>query len=246
MNVSQADLGWLYLCSLLAGVILGAFYDVLRITRVFLGVHYSRRTARALRGVSLPLLKAQKDRGENKMLGIVVFVEDFFFCLFAAVALILLFYEMTNGKFRIFAILICMMGFLLYRGTLGRLVMLCSEVIAFVIETAVRYLAFFILFPLRFCKQKITQRSKQVTTYFKKKQQKRERVRYTAYERARIAENACGMMPQNRASKALKKGKKYARTNEKKTIQSEYASQGRARADRGGVDRCFCKQRDEV
>ena len=77
MNVSQSDLGWLYLCSLLAGAAFGVLYDVLRITRVFLGVHYSRRTARALRGMNLPLLKVKKDRGESKMLGIVVFLTEF-------------------------------------------------------------------------------------------------------------------------------------------------------------------------
>lgn len=246
MSVSQTGLGSLYLCAVLLGFALGAVYDALRITRVFLGVHYSRRTARALRRISLPMLAPIKDRGESRALGLVVFLEDFCFCLLAAILLILLFYEMNDGKPRLLTVVICAGGFLIYRATLGRLVILFSEVIAFVLEVAVRYLLFVLLFPIQRVGQCLVKGARGATSRVKEKRQKKERVRYTAAEQARIKRNACGMIPQGNARKALKKGKKYARKSRKKAIQSEYASPSGNSFDRGDIDRCFCKQRDEV
>ena len=120
----------------------------IRITRVFLGVHYSRRMAKRLRTLSLPFLPPRKRRGESRALGVVVFIEDFLFCACAGIALVLLFYGANNGKFRFSALLCTGAGFLLYRVTLGRLVMLFSVGIAFLIATTVRYLIFFFLYPI--------------------------------------------------------------------------------------------------
>ena len=150
MDISQAALARLYLYALLLGIGLGILYDLLRITRVFLGAHYSRRAARRLQELHLPLLRPRLKRRESRALGIVVFLEDLLFCLFAAVAMILLFYEANRGKIR-FPALICVgAGFLLYRSTLGRLVMLSSEVIVFALDTAFRYVCFSCFFLFAF------------------------------------------------------------------------------------------------
>ena len=71
MDISQAALARLYLFALLLGIGLGVVYDLLRITRVFLGAHYSRRAAKRLQEISLPLLRARKKKTESRALGFV-------------------------------------------------------------------------------------------------------------------------------------------------------------------------------
>ena len=149
MTVSQSALAWLYLYAAILGIALGAFYDFFRITRVFLGMHYSRRAANRLRALHLPFLTSRRKTGESRALGIVIFFEDLIFCMVAGIALVILFYEVNSGRFRAPALLCAGAGFLFYRGTIGRAVMLFSEVIAFVIETGVRYLVFFTFYPIR-------------------------------------------------------------------------------------------------
>ena len=222
MNLSQAELAWLYLYALLLGVALAAVYDLLRITRVFLGVRYSRRFAKRMRDVQLPFLRPRPKRAESRALGVVVFFEDLFFCMFAAVALILLFYQANNGKFRFPALLAVGAGFLLYRGTLGRLVMLFSEVIAFFIETGVRYLLFFMLFPIRtlfgFVKKRLGLAAKRAQYTYRHSRRKH----FTSDQIERVRRDACGMIPEKAMPKRTPKKGKYV-AKRKKTIQSDAA-----------------------
>lgn len=243
MVISQFAIGALYLYAVLLGLFLGAIYDGLRITRVFFGNHYSRRTARRLREIKLPLIPGAKTRGESRALGIIVFFEDLLFCLFAGISLILLLYGLNNGKFR-FSVVLCVgLGFLIYRVTLGRLVMLCSEVIAFFIETFFRYCFFFVLFPFSFVKRKLVAQARKTALACEVKRQKRERDRYTRQEFARILVDGDGMLTRKDLSDPfhgrLKKGKKYA--TKKKTVQPESDHSGVSGFDRGGVHRRVCK-----
>lgn len=211
MGISQSAIGALYLYALLLGIALGAIYDCLRITRVFLGNHYSHRTARRLREIHLPLLSKGKTRGESRFLGLVVFFEDLFFCLFAGISLILLLYEANNGKFRFPVVLSAGCGFLLYRGTVGRLVMLFSEVIAFALETSMRYCVFFLLFPFRWTGKRLLGFFRRISERIARKRQKKIRIRYTKREIDRISVNGCGMLTPDQPSSVsrgnLKKGK---------------------------------------
>lgn len=208
MAISQEALASLYFYALLLGVFLGAVYDLLRITRVFLGVHYSHRTAKRLQQLQLPLLKPKGKKRESRALGVVVFLEDFLFCLFAGILLILLFYELNNGKIRYLAFLCAGAGFLLYRGTLGRLVMLFSEMIAFVLETAFRYMLFFFLFPLRYLIGKLKKAIAAMRFSVAKKRQKQKRKVFTQRERDRGMRDACGLIPESiPKSRSVKRGK---------------------------------------
>jgi len=241
MDISQSALAWLYLYALLLGIGLGAFYDVFRITRVFLGVHYSRHAARYLQEIRLPFLTAHKRRMESHALGIVVFLEDLIFCILSAVALILLFYEANNGKFR-FPVLICVgAGFLLYRGTLGRFAMLFSEVIAFAIETAVRYVCFFLFLPIRFLGRWVFGKSKQVCRSVALANRRTLRRRFTAIEYGRVARDACGMVPKTTVGKTVGKRGKLLGKGTKKTIQSHAVNPGASRRFGGGFHRNICK-----
>ncbi len=237
MEISQVSLAWLYAYALLLGFISGFCYDLLRITRVFLGVHYSRRAAEKIRELSLPLLKSRKRRGESHALGIVVFLEDLIFCLLTGIAVILLFYAVNNGKIRFSALLVSGVGFLLYRATLGRLMMLFSEVIAFCVEIAVRYAVFFLLYPFQKLVGWSVGRMRTVKRRASRMSQKRTRRRYTERERERLSRNACGMIPDGMTkSRTPKRGKQIVKRN-KKTIQSHTADASASRRAGGGLDR---------
>lgn len=190
-------LGALYAYAFLLGLLLGAVYDVLRITRVLLGVHYSHRMARRLRNLRLPLLSPTPERKESRVLGVVVFVEDLLFCLLAGILLILLFYEKNDGVFRFPVFLCAAGGFCAYRVTLGRLVMLFSEVIAFGIESAARYLFFFLSYPLIQCKVFLIRRIRWIYAWWNEKRNRRMRIRYTKAEYNRLQSfAACVVEPQ--------------------------------------------------
>lgn len=149
MEISQTAIGLLYLYGTLLGAGAGLFYDFLRITRIFLGVHYSRSAIQQLQKIRLPILAPYHEHEENAALGVVIFLEDFFFCILSGIALTILFYECNDGKIRLPVFATFALGFFLYRATLGRLVMLLSEYAAFFLESAVRYLFYFLFYPFR-------------------------------------------------------------------------------------------------
>ena len=149
MEISQYALLLLHVYAGILGICLGLLYDGFRITRIFLGAHYSRRVAKRLQGLRLPFLKGKPPHAESRFLGLAIFLEDLLFCILSGVAFILLLYAQNNGRFRFLALVCTGLGFGLYRLTLGRLVMYASEWIAFGIGTAVRYLVFFLLYPIR-------------------------------------------------------------------------------------------------
>ena len=237
MDISQSALAWLYLYALLLGIGLGTFYDVFRITRVLLGVHYSRRAARRLQAIELPFLTPKKRNSESRALGVVVFFEDLAFCLFAGIALILLFYQANNGKFR-FPVLLCTgAGFLLYRATLGRLVMLFSEVIAFLIETLARYLLFFILLPIRTLFKALCNTAFKLGNAMVQKRRYRMRRGYTANQLDRVARDACGFVPDVvPKNKKMKRGRTVGKRKEN-TIQPHVFDESASRRPRRGVHR---------
>ena len=247
MGISQLSLGRLFLYALVLGVILGIVYDLTRLTRLFFGAHYNRRVAKHLRRIELPFLPLQKEKGESRALGIVLFFEDLLFCLGVGIALILLFYEVHNGKVRGPAILCCGAGFLIYRFTLGRLVMLSFEFVAYFLETAVRYAVFFISWPIRVVKRQIVKCVVKFYDGAKKRYLKRGRARYTACQQKRIAEDGGGMFPGflDSGRTVMKKGRKYAR-KEKETVQPEPAFSRFFGSHRSHIHHGVRKQRDEI
>ena len=180
------------------GIMLGAIYDGLRISRVFLGARYSRRMADRLRRKKLPLLSPPKERRESPFLGAVIFVEDLFFAIFGSVAFILMQYAANNGKFRLLAVLFTIAGFFIYRATVGRIVMLLSEIIVFFIGVTVRYLVFFALFPFRWTAQRIWNVLCTCWKWMDRSVQKKQRIRYTARLFREADECEFGMIPKKK------------------------------------------------
>ena len=246
MEISQGALALLYWYALLLGVGLGALYDVLRITRIFLGMHYSRRAVSRIRRVRLPLIGQPKRRRMRRSLGVVVFFEDLFFSLSAGISVILLFYLVNQGRVRPPVILAVGAGFLLYRVTLGRLVMTASELIAFVIGTAVRYLIFFVLYPFRVLIKWCKIQSMRLCACAVMAYRKRRRRRFTRLEYQRVASDACGLIPTRLPTQEhIKRGKGIVKGN-KKAVQSHPAGANSSRGTDRGVDRRIRKQRHEI
>jgi len=241
MEISQYSLLLFHLGALFLGGGLGLLYDLLRWTRVMLGMHYCHTVAKRLREIRLPLLKPKKDRRENPLLGLLIFFEDLLFCMFSGAALILLFYRMNNGNIRITALLCAGLGFLLYRALLGKLITPILEIAAFLTQTVIRYFALLITYPLlillRFCKKIVLSAYKRIW----QAQERQHRVRYTAlvFEAANV--NACGMIPEKiKHTSTNKKGKRYDKRKEK-TIQSKLADAGSAGRHSGSFHRHICK-----
>ena len=120
MEISQTLLGMTFVIAALAGLAVGAVYDVLRITRVLL-VHLtgngtvSRRTVKAL-----------------------CFIEDVLFAVAASLVLILLVYYTGDGQLRALAPFGMGCGFFVWYVTLGKLIMRLSDTIAAAIAKAMR------------------------------------------------------------------------------------------------------------
>ena len=173
----------------------------------------------------------------------VVFLEDLFFCLFVGVALILLFYEVNNGKIRYPAFLCAGAGFLLYRATLGRLVMLFSEVIAFVVALCVRYVLFFLLYPIKLCGRVLKRRVDKACVCVMRHRQKKKRFTYTALQMGRSERDACGLIPEQMPKEHFKKPKKGKQVGKgKKKAVQPHASDARAvGGSRRHIGRNICK-----
>ena len=193
---------------------MGLLYDGFRIARIFLGEHFSK-VANRFEKVNLPLIgMPKKPRSRNRLREIFIFVSDFVFCIIASVMLILLFYQMNHGKIRFMTFVLAGAGFYLYRFTLGKPVMACSETIAFVLQTAVRYVCFFVCFPFQWLAKKAFNFVKSIMNKQSDRRMRRIRVRYTAHQLAHLESVASSVL----LEEEKKKGVRY-RGRKKEAIQ---------------------------
>ena len=233
MYISQSAIALLYFYAFLLGAGLGTFYDALRITRIFLGEHYSRRAVSRLHAVKLPLIGGWHEHRTRHALRVVIFAEDFLFCIFSGIAVILLYYEAYNGRIRLPALLFLAAGFCLYRATVGKLVMLFSEVIAFCIECAARYLVFFLLFPLRWTGAKLLALLRRLIRSVLQRKRKQERKRYTEQQLREVERMIHGTDPES----GKKERKRRNAKGKEEAVQPESDGQDLSGGHRRGVHR---------
>jgi len=98
LELSMTEQGLVFLFSCAVGVFLGAFYDVFRIIRIAFN---------------------------SKWLS--VFFQDFIFCIFSALSVILLVFYTNSGIVRWFSLVGCFASFMLYHLTVGRIIMLAAK-----------------------------------------------------------------------------------------------------------------------
>ena len=131
----------LLLLSLLAGLVLGAVYDMFRIRRVAF-----RLMQRNQRAADAPFHGIRRHAAVLDAL--LCFGEDLIFCLLGTVILILLSYQLSYGMPRWYALGAALLGFGLYRITLGRMVMSFAETILRGIRAAVGFFCHRLLAPI--------------------------------------------------------------------------------------------------
>lgn len=124
--LSQLSLARLLAASLLVGLALGGLYDVFRIRRL------------AFDKLTLA------DKPKRIFAALMLHTEDILFGISAGIVTAILYFALSQGRVRLMAIAGEGFGFLLYRLTIGRLVMAFADsilrLIAWVIRLIVRYL----------------------------------------------------------------------------------------------------------
>ena len=137
--------------SFFGGVLLGALYDTLRLSRVLLGVCHYVDISPKMRVPSPFRERARSPRKRSAVFReVLLALEDLGFCLAAGAVMMLLLFYGNDGGFRGFVLLGLLAGFLLYYATLGALVVRVSEHLVFWLKTAILYAVFYITRPFLF------------------------------------------------------------------------------------------------
>lgn len=195
MEISQLTLAWLCLYAFVLGTELGAVYDAICVTRVFLGVSFTQTAETFFCKHTNALLRPGKRLFKKPLFfKVVIFIEDFLFSVCGAISVILLFYRFNNGKIR-FPVLLCiLLGFLLYRCGPGRFIKPILEIAVVILKNVCTYTIAFLLFPFK----KITQILKRciLSVYGNhvKNKERKQRIRFTKAEKRRIDQDFCGML----------------------------------------------------
>ena len=130
-------LGW----SFVWGVSLGVLNDVNRIIRVFCGEVYSKKYFGKLYELTLPIINKPIGRRQSrigkKSLSVLIFFQDIIFFAIAGIGITILNYEFNEGRFRFFTVFAVILGFVIYYFTVGKIVMMLSEGIAFFIKATI-------------------------------------------------------------------------------------------------------------
>ncbi|MBQ2765585.1 MAG: spore cortex biosynthesis protein YabQ [Clostridia bacterium] len=130
------DMAWqwnLLLYSLILGVILGVFFDLMRISRVFLSLHGTGKVAQI---------------ASETVLTAVSFIEDIIFFVVSAVTLVLFCFQANGGTARGFILLGALGGFFIYLETVGRLTKLISNALARLIYRILSFIWRRMLMPI--------------------------------------------------------------------------------------------------
>ncbi len=124
----------LLLYSLAVGAILGVIWDVFRVARI---AAFGRKKRPKSVFVPLPADRAELeqilnvDTSEKRSFfaAASVFISDLGFCVFSAICVILLLFQLSEGEIRGFAFAGAAIGFTVYYFTIGRLTVIFSDAI---------------------------------------------------------------------------------------------------------------------
>ena len=133
---------------LIPGIFLGLVYDVFRIIRIGRN-DQTQRLSEMLRKRFYPQKEEKKKRQKNLMRWecVLTFIEDIFFFLIVSVTEILAVYYFNDGEIRIYGLLFSAFGFFIYQKTIGRLVILLSKKILYLIRKIICFCICLILRP---------------------------------------------------------------------------------------------------
>ena len=118
MELSMTEQALVFLFSCAVGVFLGAVYDIFRIIRVAFNSRW-----------------------------LSIFFQDFIFCIFSAVSVILLVFYTNSGIVRWFSLAGCFICFLLYHLTVGRFIMFMAKKIINFIKKVLNFIKSVTIIP---------------------------------------------------------------------------------------------------
>ena len=153
MEISPYMLMLLLIYSFVFGVSAGAFNDINRIIRAFLGVSYSRCGFEKLYTKKLPFLRKPLERkrvgaAKRKLLSVIIFFQDILLFVYLGGGVVVLNFYLNRGQFRLYTIGAALAGLALYYFTVGKIVMLASEAIIFFIRATLKVVLFIIFRPV--------------------------------------------------------------------------------------------------
>ncbi|MBQ1244393.1 MAG: spore cortex biosynthesis protein YabQ [Clostridia bacterium] len=160
MYVSMSELSLVLLYSLFLGLFLGCAYDVIRLSRIAVGVRYKNVSETPFDFSSLRIVGRYIKKGDAKekrgnFLSVFICIGDILFFVFAAICISVFTYHFNSGEFRFFILFGAVLGFLLYYLTLGRVVLYLSSKIILFIKILLLYTSFFVFYPFSFVFLKI-------------------------------------------------------------------------------------------
>ena len=136
MRFSQSAFFQLACASFIAGLMLSLVYDIFYCTRIWLIPSQARYAVPAIQKMRSSRIK-KGSASKPKLLPVVVFFGDVFFCIMGAITLILLLYWLNNGIFRATAPLLMTIGFFLCHISASRKIRIAMQWVAFGTETLI-------------------------------------------------------------------------------------------------------------
>ena len=137
------------------GLTIGVLYDLIRISRMMIGISYSREERgpiARLYSIEYPVigrLTRTKSDGNSLFSYLYVGVGDVLFCLLSGSLFCVFLYLFNDGIFRWQAFVFCALGFFAYYNTLGKIVIYFAEFFVIFLRILTKFLAFAIAFPFK-------------------------------------------------------------------------------------------------
>ena len=131
---------------LITGVFLGAFYDLVRIIRCIFGVEYYSKN----KYFKLKNLKSKKNSKISSIKeNIVMLITDILFFLFSGIIIAIIVYYANSGIVRWYIFVCCILGFLAYYFTLGKLVIRIANTVGIIIRSIFSQIVYLFIYPLK-------------------------------------------------------------------------------------------------
>ncbi len=154
MEVSMLVIGKMTLWAFFLGIGAGVFYDIIRITRVMIGVRYDtlKRQTDFLYSKKYPLigmLPRKESKFKNGLTTVIIAAGDIFFFTVMGVAVSIFLYYTNDGIFRWQVAAFSLLGFFCYYMTFGKLVISFAEILCIFLKIITKILLFTIAFPFK-------------------------------------------------------------------------------------------------
>ncbi len=154
MNIDMMIIFRALLYAFLLGVFFCVAYDLLRLTRVMMGVSYAKDNGRAafIYKIKFPLIgyyKKNNNKLKTAFVNTVIFIEDLIYFSFLGIAFSVFVFYANEGKIRISLLISAILGFLVYFNTFGRLFVSFFEIIANFLKIFIKIFVFSIAFPIK-------------------------------------------------------------------------------------------------